>query len=93
MKTDNRIVTGAVLERIFSDEAYLLERLARKEMVSEHQLDEYGYTEDLLKPIVRRLIEKGLITKEDLNPRNPNPEDRYFKLTARGRFELGLLKK
>lgn len=87
MRTKKAKVTGAVLKSIFSDETYILERLAAEDMVSEHQLHEYGYAEDMLEPVVRRLKEKGLIEIED---HGQGPEERWFKLSRRGRFELGL---
>jgi hypothetical protein len=87
MKTKVEKVTGQVLKRIFSDEVYILERLAAEDMVSEHQLWEYGYAEDMLEPVVRCLKQKGLIQIEELGR---GPEERYLKLSQRGRFELGL---
>ena len=86
MKTKKAKVTGEVLKRIFLDEAYILERLAAEDMFSEHQLQEYGYAEDMLESVVRRLKEKGVIEIED---HGRGPEERYLKLSQRGRFELG----
>jgi DNA repair photolyase len=81
-------VTDPVLRDIFHDEVYILEQLARNEMVSEHQFYEHGYTPGLLAPVVQNLRNKGLVKLELLG--RDNPEERYLSLTKHGRIRLHL---
>jgi len=81
METKHRTVDETVIARIFGEERVVLEMLAQRETLSQHQLLEYGFYEPLLSQVVRHLQDKGVVRMEC---HGIGPENTFLVLTPYG---------